>query len=623
MLEWIAVWALPVLTLLLARRGRRRDMGVFMLIEYLIYAALLFALEMALFIPLGRIKVRWSAYGYTMPQITYGAVAVAASAVMAVALGFAAPIVIRRLGIYGDVRPAYKRSPIGRAARALCALLLYALVLLTVCFFWARANYGNVSLEEIVFHIHMPMEGTTSFISSIVKDAIIPSLLLFMLLALLLYAPAHRTWWICLRTVPRLKLCVFPLQLPRAAALIICAVWTVGLWAGADSYFKISKYLVNQMHQSSFIEEYYVDPRDVAITFPEKKRNLITIYVESAETSSQDKANGGFFDVNYIPEMTRIARENISFSHSDKLEGAAVAPACGWTIAGLTAETAGLPLKLYAQQRGKGGIDNSMDKYDTFMPGATTLGDILKEQGYTTMFMCGSDFEFGGRQMYFTLHGDYIVRDWKYASENGRLPENYWVNWGFEDEKLYVWAKEELTALAAEEEPFHFSLLTVDTHAPDGYVCPQCPDTYDDQYANVLACSSKQLDAFVNWCMEQPFYENTSIVILGDHSSMQANFYDHRELDTHSGNDRRKVYNAFINCAAEPVKEEQRLFTTLDFFPTMLAALGVEIQGERLGLGTNLFSGRETIAEEVGYEKMFDELSRKSNFYNERIFYPQ
>ena len=623
MLDLIAVWVLPALTLLLARRGRRRSPGVFMLTEYIVYTALLLVAELALLIPLGRIKVRWVAYGYTMPQITYGTAAFLASVAMAAGLGLAASYIKNKLDVYGDVRPTKKSSPLQHAARALKAALLLVLVVLTVCYFWARANYGNVSLEEIVFHLFMPLEGTGSFMTSILLDAIVPSLLLFMLLAFVLYAPSRHTWWVCARAFPRMRLCVFPLHLPRAVVIAGSVIWAGSLFISADNYFKISKYLVNQMRQSSFIEEYYVDPRDVAITFPEEKRNLITIYVESAETSSQDKANGGFFDVNYIPEMTRIARENISFSHSDKLEGAAVAPACGWTIAGLTAETAGLPLKLYAQQRGKMGIDNSMDQYATFMPGATTLGDILKAQGYTTMFMCGSDFEFGGRQMYFSLHGDYIVRDWRYASENGRLPENYWVNWGFEDERLYAWAKEELTALAGAEEPFHFSLLTVDTHAPDGYICPQCQDTYDEQYANVLACASRQLDAFVSWCTEQPFYENTSIVILGDHSSMQANFYEAGEIDTHAGNEDRKVYNAFINCAAEPAQEENRRFTTLDFFPTTLAALGAEIEGERLGLGTNLFSGRETIAEEVGYEKMFDELSRKSNFYNERIFYPQ
>ena len=70
------------------------------------------------------------------------------------------------------------------------------------------------------------------------------------------------------------------------------------------------------------------------------------------------------------------------------------------------------------------------------------------------------------------------------------------------------------------------------------------------------------------------------------------------------------------------MRETGRLFTTMDFFPTTLASLGVTIEGERLGLGTNLFSDRETLAEEYGYETMFDEMSRKSVFYNREILYP-
>ena len=60
----------------------------------------------------------------------------------------------------------------------------------------------------------------------------------------------------------------------------------------------------------------------------------------------------------------------------------------------------------------------------------------------------------------------------------------------------------------------------------------------------------------------------------------------------------------------------------MDFFPTTLASLGVTIEGERLGLGTNLFSDQATLAEEYGYETMFSELSRTSVFYNNEILYP-
>ena len=65
------------------------------------------------------------------------------------------------------------------------------------------------------------------------------------------------------------------------------------------------------------------------------------------------------------------------------------------------------------------------------------------------------------------------------------------------------------------------------------------------------------------------------------------------------------------------------MFTTLDMFPSTLAALGVKIDGERLGLGVNLFSDEQTLAEKYGYEYMFDELNKMSSFYNRELLYPE
>ena len=62
-------------------------------------------------------------------------------------------------------------------------------------------------------------------------------------------------------------------------------------------------------------------------------------------------------------------------------------------------------------------------------------------------------------------------------------------------------------------------------------------------------------------------------------------------------------------------KKHNREATTLDMFPTTLAALGVSIEGDRLGMGTNLFSDEETLAEKLGIEKLNEELMYKSKFY--------
>lgn len=504
-------------------------------------------------------------------------------------------------------------------------LLVFLVFLIYFSMAWCAANFGNIGLSEIVFTLNMPLKGTaSSYFYSYFINALLPTLLGFGIELLLYFFPGKNQYNVRVSFgKKKYKLAILPLRLNGMIWAAIILFWLGIIVNAADEKFNVYDFVKNQIEASEFIEKEYVDVAKVDITFPEKKRNLICIYLESAESSFQDRENGGLLEYNIIPEMTQLAHNNISFSQSDLIEGAAVAPQCGWTIAGLVAQTSGLPLKLFNFDDALDGTDNTMDKYVSFMPGATTLGDILEREGYHNFFMAGSDFTFGGRRDYFTQHGNYEIWDYLTAKEEGKIPMDYEETWGFEDRKLYEYAKEQLLELSKEDKPFNFSMLTVDTHTGGGYKCELCPDLYETRYENVWACASNQLYDFIEWIQQQEFYENTTICITGDHSSMQEGFLVEYDYDKHRGNMERKVYNVFINASSEPINMKNRKFTTMDYFPTILGALGAEIQGDRLGLGTNLFSDRSTLAEEYGFEYMFDEMNKKSNFYDSNILYPE
>ena len=85
--------------------------------------------------------------------------------------------------------------------------------------------------------------------------------------------------------------------------------------------------------------------------------------------------------------------------------------------------------------------------------------------------------------------------------------------------------------------------------------------------------------------------------------------------DTYSSNFDRRVWNAFIHSRVKPIKEKNRDFTTMDFYPTILAALGYKIKGDKLGLGTNLFSDKPTLTEEIDADLVDQEIKRKSDRY--------
>lgn len=342
-------------------------------------------------------------------------------------------------------------------------------------------------------------------------------------------------------------------------------------------------YIKRMKEYSTFIEDNYISGADISISFPDKKRNLIILYLESVENSLLSAENGGGWGYSVMPELEELAMNNVNFSDSEKIGGAYPIIGTEWTVAALVASTSGIPLKIP--------IDgNNYTSSDRFLAGAYSLGDVLKKEGYNLELMVGSEAEFGGRKNYYSYHGSYKIFDVNTAIEKGKMYANERVWWGYDDTHLFRWAKEEITALATYDKPFSFSFLTVNTHFVDGYLESGADLLFDSQYENVHAYSSKQIDDFVNWLQVQPFYNQTTLVIIGDHLSMQdSEFYNSHMYEGYN----RTISNAFINPSIQPSNPKNRLFTTFDMYPTILASIGVKIEGDRLGLGTNLFSDKK------------------------------
>ena len=463
-------------------------------------------------------------------------------------------------------------------------------VLLALSVRWMFATWTNLSMDELVYHLTAPLDGTnTDMIWDYVRVCAVPTILVIFFLILILIA------W---RKKEKVHLFRGIINLVALVGIIVMLGYT---WTELG----VGDYLKDQNTESKFIEDEYVDPTDVEVVFPEQKRNLIYIFLESMETTYSDVDDGGAFDENVIPELTEIAQTNEDFSGADpKLNGGYSLAGTTWTMGAMFAQTSGLPLNISISA-------NDMDTQDSFFPGVTTLGDILSDAGYTQTLLIGSEAQFGGRKLYFQEHGNYEMEDYSYAIENGLIPSDYKVWWGYEDQKLFEFAKERLLQLSQGDEPFNLTMLTVDTHFEDGYVCEQCPTEYDTQYSNVMACSSRQVGEFLKWIQQQDFYENTTIVISGDHPTMDSEYC--AEIDQEGYYDRR-VFTAYINAAAYAQDQQERTYSTFDNFPTTLAALGVQIDGDRLGLGTNLFSGTKTLLEEFGNSKVNAELKKKSEF---------
>lgn len=492
----------------------------------------------------------------------------------------------------------------------LATLLLLGGNLLFFFTVWLLSKYDNIDLDQVLFQMKSPASGahknllTSAFFRVGVFGFGLTGIEL--LLHTLLTGKfkkrlqnSKRYMHYCTTKACRI---FKKIALPFSAGMLLVAVlfFTIKL--------EVISYIGGLTHETDFIKEQYVDPNTAKLTFPQEKRNLIYIFLESMENTYADTSAGGLITQNFIPELTKLAEENVSFSNKDTGLGGAVSyTGTTWTAAAMVAQTSGIVVKVPLSADTYGGEDE-------FIPGVVSIGEILERQGYRQTLLLGSDAAFAGRDSYFTEHGNYNIVDIVSLKEEGRLPQDYLEFWGYEDQKLFGFAKEELTKLAQGEGPFNFTMLTVDTHFPSGYVCSLCGNDYPQQYSNVLACSSRQVAEFVEWIKAQPFYENTTIIISGDHLTMDPRFL--ADIDE---NYTRTIYNCIINAPITPAKEHGRQFATFDMFPTTLAAMGVTIEGERLGLGTNLFADKMTLTEQYGQEGLSRELANKSEFYNTKF----
>ncbi len=497
----------------------------------------------------------------------------------------------------------------------ICIGLVYVIsVLIIVVCHWVTETYG-VGLNELISTFTLSLKGTSSDVVNAVIGSCLPPVLI------------ASAVFVALVFVDRIRLRGIPLKIKRVLQRIMAVGAVIVFFTSliyANLCFDAVGYFKTSVAQTRIYDDYYVSPDSVAITADGKTKNLIYIYIESLETTYASTEDGGAQSDNYIPNLTQLANENISFSSSDKLGGFHSTYGTGITMGALFGTTSGVPYSM-------GTEINEMLANNNFMSGITTLGDILAQNGYKQKFLCGSDGDFGGRKTYFQQHGNYDVVDLYAARAKGYIPDDYFVWWGYEDAKLYEIAKKELSELASEGVPFNFTMLTVDPHHIDGYVCEQCGNEYENVTANVMKCTDRLLGNFVSWCKEQDFYEDSVIVITGDHPRMDTSlvagvsYYD------------RTVYNCFINSVYSDssnsnngsnsikggtINKNNRICTPMDIFPTVLSAMGYHIDGDRLGLGTNLFSDRRTLAEERGFEWLDTELSKSSKYYY-KVFAPE
>lgn len=320
-----------------------------------------------------------------------------------------------------------------------------------------------------------------------------------------------------------------------------------------------------------------------------RKKNLVYIYVESLE--------GIFLKEDLFPGLA----PNLAALERDSLHirGIRQAPLTDWTIAGMVASQCGIPLATFKKDR------NDFSDIDEFLPGATCLGEILKQAGYYSVFMGGADLQFAGKGRFYKEHGfdEAVGKHELEAASHQAIPLS---KWGVYDDYLLESAYKRFKALADTKEPFALFLLTLDTHPPIGHKTPSCHDQiYADGKSSILNavhCSDRLVSSFISR-IEQYVDGDLIVVVASDHLQMRNDIHDF--LITH---DAQRENLFFVRGKGIESKLIERSATTLDIFPTLLTLLGWE--ADSVALGRNLLDPRATLMEKYGKEKLYSSLQK-------------
>jgi len=152
----------------------------------------------------------------------------------------------------------------------------------------------------------------------------------------------------------------------------------------------------------------------------------------------------------------------------------------------------------------------------------------LRSAGYNTAFIYGGDINFGHMKSY-VMTGDFgrIISD----NDNHFSSTINRSKWGVPDEYTFDRLFEECNR---SENPFFIFCLTLSNHNPfDVPMEPVFPGTgYDAQYLNASYYSDKCLGKFISQASNMEWFQNTLVIILGDHGTRigNTNEYDLRRF---------------------------------------------------------------------------------------------
>lgn len=360
--------------------------------------------------------------------------------------------------------------------------------------------------------------------------------------------------------------------------------WFIGLMMilGFGLFFKADrKYDIFEFFRHS-LRDYEVN--DTQKLLMKNKRNVIVVFAESLE----DRHTRVDLEDKVLKIDDEDAVKFLGFTEG-KLQGDTL-HALGAFLQGIQLEYAEDVKKVIKGkeelQKARGENLNKVVDVEKF-----GVGNVLKHNEYRNIFVKGADLGFAKTDEFLLSQG-FLKEDMYGLNSFGKweeylksLGKKGW--WAPKDEVVFEFFKERILEID-ENEPFFAVMFTADWHAVtfSEWKNPFYATEKDIQIAMIEA-----LNDFIKWYKVQKFYDNTTLIIVGDHRKMGNN---EREKD-------EKLYNAFFNLPEELKKgvNKKREFNQIDLAPSVLEIAGVVLDSRKYGTGVSIFSDKKTLAEKI------------------------
>ncbi len=205
----------------------------------------------------------------------------------------------------------------------------------------------------------------------------------------------------------------------------------------------------------------------------------------------------------------------------------------------------------------------------TYTPNYSGLPTVLKGEGYRTMFFMTHESQYDNMNAFLRTNGYEEI----YSQEN--YPREKIANsFGVQDDFLYSYALGKLQNIDPQT-PFLATLLSISNHPP--FVIPdyfQPRSTKPEE--QIVEYSDWSLQQFFNGARQQPWYEKTIFVLLGDHGKLLG------QPDSEMPQSLNHI-PLIIHIPGREAEVRQQWALQMDVQPTVLALLGIRAQQNNFG----------------------------------------